>query len=146
MYNEALSKRFWQKVDKNGPAECWPWIAGRGGTNQEYGMFYVGKRHTTAHRVAYELLVGPVPDGLQLDHLCRNKICVNPSHLEPVTSKVNVLRGTGLTAINARKTHCSRGHFYDSGNTYVHQDKRYCRECGRIRHRIPSAKAYEGQT
>ena len=84
-----LADRFWEKVDKRGADECWPWQAGFG--TGGYGLFGVGSRSDgttrmkSAHRVAYELSVGPIPEGLQIDHLFRNLACVNPAHMEPVT-------------------------------------------------------------
>ena len=85
--------RFWAKVDVGHPLGCWTWIAGR--TSRGYGSFGQGgpKRRVYAHRYAYELLVGPIPDGLVIDHLCRNPSCVNPDHLEPVTHQENCRRG-----------------------------------------------------
>jgi hypothetical protein len=83
-----------------------------------------------AHRYGYELQVGSVPDGLTLDHLCRNRACVRASHLEPVTSKVNILRGEGLAAKNAAKTHCDNGHLFSEANTLRTSIQRVCRICG----------------
>src|SRR6266576_3456485 len=100
-------QRFWAKVDRRGSEECWPWQANRG---RGYGNVWIAGRMYRAHRVAYELLIGPIPEGLTLDHLCRNRGCVNPAHLEPVTSRENTLRGEGISANNARKTHCKHGH------------------------------------
>ena len=89
-----------------------------------------------AHRVSYEFFVGPIPDGMEVDHLCRNRACVNPEHFEIVTSAVNTLRGFGPTAENARRTHCKQGHTYDDLNTYFDKrGRRYCRECKRKEHR-----------
>lgn len=82
-----------------------------------------------AHRVAYEMLVGPIPEGKQLDHLCRQRTCWNPAHLEVVTGRENTLRGVGRTAVNAAKTHCSRGHELAGDNLYVHDGQRKCRAC-----------------
>jgi hypothetical protein len=117
--------RFWLKVDRREPGNCWPWrgtILPNG-----YGQFGVrGVRHLT-HRYAYELLNGPIPEGLTIDHLCRNPPCVNPAHLEPVTMLENLRRGFGVGALNAKKTHCPKGHAYD----YTNGRKRYCRECKR---------------
>lgn len=101
--------RFWAKVQQT--ESCWLWTAAR--DHRGYGEFRVElppARPAKAHRFAYETLVGPIPDGLELDHLCRNRACVNPDHLEPVTGRVNTLRGESPTAQNARKTHCVHGH------------------------------------
>jgi hypothetical protein len=122
-------ERFFAKVggpDDNG---CWPWLAAK---KWGYGCFALdgGRIQVRAHRYSYEVLVGPIPDGLTIDHLCRNRGCVNPSHLEPVTMGINVLRGEGPSAKNARATHCSRGHPYDEKNTYRRKDGgRDCRRC-----------------
>ena len=103
-----------------------------------YGQVSIGsrvdgtQRNVQAHRVTYEALVGPIPAGLNLDHLCRVTSCVNPAHAEPVTQRVNVLRGAGPTALNAQRTECYRGHPFDDENTYVGpRGNRACRECAR---------------
>lgn len=100
-----------------------------------------------AHRVAYEATVGPIPKGLQVDHLCRNRLCVNPSHLEAVTPAENKRRGFSPPAINARKTHCIHGHELAGANVYYRKDRpgrRQCRECERIRKRkgVANASSY----
>jgi len=85
-----------------------------------------------AHVASYELLVGPVPGGRQLDHLCRNKMCINPDHLEPVTPRENVLRGETIVAANVQKTHCHQGHPLSGANLYVaaaDPSRRHCRAC-----------------
>jgi hypothetical protein len=133
--------RFWRKVNKEGPVPverpelgpCWLWCGGiqRGG----YGK--VDKPTRLAHRVAYELLVGPIPEGLQLDHLCRVRSCVNVLHLEPVTARENQLRGKSVSGINAAKTECANNHPLSGENLYIYPDghKRACRECIRQRTR-----------
>lgn len=123
-------KRFWDRVNKT--KTCWLWTGGlkSGG----YGSFYSDGRSHAAHRFAYELEVGPIPEGLTLDHLCRVRTCVNPLHLEPVTRKVNTLRGIGPTALHKRKTRCPEGHEYDETNTRIRPNGgRDCRECHRTR-------------
>lgn len=119
--------RFWSKVIKT--ATCWEWS---GALNPGgYGRFTQGRTSVAAHRYAYEHMVGPIPDGLDLDHLCRNRRCVRPDHMEPVTNQVNVLRGEAPTAENARKTHCPSGHEYSPENTRLYRGYRYCKTCQR---------------
>lgn len=123
-------RRFWSKVNKT--ETCWLWTGGRGGHG--YGSFETrenGKRRTWgAHRWLYERVVGPVPDGLELDHLCRVRHCVRPDHLEAVTSRENVLRGVAPSAVNARRTHCIHGHQFTADNIYVAKGRwRQCRTC-----------------
>lgn len=101
--------RFWNRVNKTDG--CWLWIgSARGSQGLLYGELRVNGRTTAAHRFAYESFVGPIPAGLTIDHLCRETLCVNPKHLEAVSMKVNILRGTSPTAKNAAKTLCKRGH------------------------------------
>lgn len=122
--------RFWSKVMVAG--DCWLWT-GRT-SDKGYGRFWVPPRELMAHRVAYELEVGPIPEGLTLDHLCRVRNCVNPAHLEPVTAGENVLRGEGPTARHARQTHCKHGHEFTEENTLIEpHGARSCRACSRRR-------------
>ena len=128
--NPKAAERFWAKVDLSAPGGCWVWTAGK--TSRGYGSFKLAARQVPAHRVAYESLVGPVPPGRELDHLCRVRACVNPAHMEPVTHRENVLRGAGLAALHATKTKCPEGHPYDEANTYVNPNGgRECRSCRR---------------
>jgi hypothetical protein len=141
---ERDARRFWGKVSKDGPehpelGHCWTWQASQMASG--YSQFHVkltsGRwSSTVAHRIAYELAVGPIPGEMVLDHLCRNRACVNPAHLELVTDLVNILRGNGWSGRNARKTHCPRGHEYNEKNTYLgKRQMRQCRACDAEKHR-----------
>ena len=121
---------FWSHVIPTG--FCWLWEGGEGGEGEGYGRARVNGSMRAAHRVAYEALVGAIPDGMQLDHLCRIHLCVNPDHLEPVTPQENTLRGFGPAGINARKTHCIHGHEFTPENTYIKGGWRICRECKHV--------------
>lgn len=132
--------RFWKHVEKT--PSCWLWTGPKWAG--DYGNFAIGSRTTgvrrvSAHRYAYELVHGPVPSELHVDHLCRVHNCVRPDHLEPVTPQENVLRGVAPAAVNAQKTHCPQGHPYDAENTrwYIRPGRsrpsRYCRKCEEIR-------------
>lgn len=135
--------RFWPKVDKDAPNGCWEWTAYR--LPKGYGQFTDGLgRQIRAHRFAYELLVGPIPEGLVIDHLCRNRACVNPAHLEPVTNHENILRGT---RVGTRATHCRNGHERTPENTRLKVDGSVtCRVCQRTWHRRRSAERRSSQT
>lgn len=107
---------------------CWRWrnCVDKGG----YGKV----ASKLAHRISYEAFIGPIPEGLTIDHLCRNRRCVNPAHMEPVTNKVNVLRGISPSAKHAAKTHCVYGHELLGDNIYVDpKGRRVCRKCSRKR-------------
>lgn len=133
-FDSRLPARFWNKVSPEPMSGCWLWIGplNSGG----YSEYRVGTYQVyRGHRISYAALVGSIPDGLQLDHVCRTRSCVNPGHLEPVTRHENQLRGSmGLT------THCKRGHEFSPENTYVRKwpdgsRTRMCRQCNKIRHR-----------
>lgn len=118
---------------------CWVWQWSR--TTKGYGSIRSEGVKRQAHSVYYERLVGPIPEGLQLDHLCRNPACVNPDHLEPVTSRENTLRGISPPAVNAAKTHCIRGHPFDEDNTRIAANGgRICRICDRAEKRRGRAR------
>lgn len=130
----VLLDRFMSKVVWNGDeAECWDWQAAK--TASGYGKFSTSHDSwALAHRVSHEMFEGEIPAGLTIDHLCRNRGCVNPAHLEAVTIGENVLRGTAPAALHAKKTHCPAGHPYDEANTYrARNGQRVCRACGRAR-------------
>ena len=133
-----IIERFLAKVEKT--ESCWRWTGGC--SSNGYGSFQLPRNGTrqqqkvSAHRFSYEHIKGRVPEGLTLDHLCRNRWCVNPAHLEAVTSRVNTLRSDNLAALNARKTHCANGHEFSKENTRFRRGgARTCRECQRTQHR-----------
>lgn len=128
-----IEERFWPHVDFNGPVPqshpelgpCWLWTAGCSDTG--YGTLWTGDGHVNVHSFAYALLVGPMPKGLQIDHLCRVRRCLHPWHLEAVTPRVNVLRGESVAAIHARKTIAKCGHEFDYNEPG--SMSRRCRQC-----------------
>lgn len=144
-----LPVRFRSKVAVR-ESGCWEWIGRR---NQGgYGRFYIGtgtndQRYASAHRWSYERVVGEIPDGLDLDHLCRNRSCVNPAHLEPVTRQENIRRGVGpqlLGKLNGDKRQCVNGHEFTVDNTRIRRGGgRACRQCERGRRAARSAEQVE---
>jgi hypothetical protein len=130
----SVADRFWAKVDRGNAEGCWDWTGAF--SSNGYGHYFVGREHgqsksVRAHRFAYELSVGDIPEDLVIDHLCRNRGCVNPAHLEPVTTRENIVRGEGFAAEQARRTHCVRGgHPLSGPNLYVNpRGERECRTC-----------------
>lgn len=117
--------KFWAKVNRGIDDQCWLWAAAK---RDGYGIVRISGRLRNAHRVSYEWLIGPIPEGLELDHLCRVRACVNPAHLEPVTREENLARSP---TINANKTHCIHGHEFTAENTYrtPSTNQRMCRIC-----------------
>lgn len=130
-----LPDRFWAKVEVVAEASTYPgpcWIWNKAISTAGYATYWYQDSTMSGHVVSYTCLVEKVPAGLQLDHLCRIRSCVNPDHLEPVTGRVNTLRGETLPATNAAKTHCLRGHEFTSENTRMARDgRRICRACPR---------------
>lgn len=139
-----IEERFWSKVDRREPDDCWPWTGSH--VSGGYGNFWDGAKVVYAHRWAYQHFVGPIPEGLDIDHLCHNadtgcaggwacphRPCVNfLTHLEPASRSLNLARGQAgrwLAAVQAAKTHCPQGHPYDEANTYWWGKHRHCRTC-----------------
>lgn len=131
-------ERMYQPVPFSG---CWLWIGGL--SSDGYGSFSVQRRHIKAHKFAYLERFGEVPAGLELDHLCRIRCCVNPDHLEPVTHRENVARGNSVSALNASKTHCPRGHSYSIATRGIM--RRVCLICEREANRRCYARRFQRQ-
>src|SRR5690242_9088754 len=112
---------FLRKIELRG--DCWFWIGATTGKSN-YGIFWDGKRRRLSHRWVWEYCVGEIPADREIDHLCRNRLCVRPSHLELVTHRENVLRADSPNARNAKKTHCIRGHALTPDNLYANSDSR----------------------
>ena len=135
----TVDERFWDKVDKTDPDGCWRWLGFL--SSKGYGAFSERRVTTPAHRWAYERVVGPIPAGLQVDHLCRKPSCVNPDHLEPVTNRENLRRSMAVrTSVNAAKTHCKNGHEFTPENTSWTRrrdgrKRRHCLACKRLWYR-----------
>lgn len=121
--------RFWKSIERQ-PSGCWKWT---GRTVAGYGRLFINGKDILAHRLIMEWVKGPIPEGLVIDHVCRNTLCVNPDpqHLEIVTQHENIMRGIGVAAQHAKSNHCPRGHEYDASFVWKGQTARYCRQCKR---------------
>jgi hypothetical protein len=131
-YSKTTEARFWASVKKM-PNGCWEW---QGYVDPAgYGQIFLGKNiphisvNEFVHRYAYELLKGPIPEGLTIDHLCRNRRCVCPDHLEAVTFHENLFRGDNIAVVYSRRTHCKHGHEYTPENTRIYREHRRCKKC-----------------
>ncbi len=137
-FDEATQDFFWERVVVSGPihptlGKCWTWLGAKIGDG--YGLTLLpGGKYGRAHRFAYTFLVRRVGEDEVIDHLCRNKSCVNPAHLEPVSNRVNILRGESPSATQARRTHCVRGHPLSGVNLVVYYGSvRQCLVCKKLR-------------
>lgn len=149
--SRSLSARLWQRTQRLGPEDCWLWTGAK--TTEGYGSMVFKNKGQYPHRVAYEMLVGPIPPGMTLDHYRLNpgprrapcsRACLNPAHLEPATSRENALRGNGRSAENARKSLCPRGHPYDgTGRRGDGRIVRHCKRCRNARARAARRPANE---
>ncbi len=130
---KPIIDRFMDKIMPEPMSGCWLWIGARVGKN--YGAFSFNGRHGYAHRFSYITFVGAIPDGYEIDHLCKNTCCSNPKHLEAVTHSVNLARSTileGAKRYYASITHCPQGHPYSLENTSIFYGKRHCKECRKV--------------
>lgn len=136
---QGLDERLWPYIQCNIITRCWDWVGKR--DQHGYGWIGIAGRTLGVYRVVYELLIGPIPEGLEPDHLCRNHACCNPDHLEPVTHRANLLRGVGPPALHALKTCCPQGHLYTGHNI---RGERICHACinERERERLASDPPY----
>ena len=125
MPRRTVEERLLHRSERRGECRVWLGYCDEKG----YGRILVDRKSRPVHRVAYETWRGPIPEGLVIDHLCRNRSCLEPSHLEPVTNRENILRGKAQAAINARKTHCVNGHELSPENVYPGRGSRDCRKC-----------------
>lgn len=128
-----LIERFMRRISVDKKTGCWIWTASKITTRRPYGRFHINSRPVLAHRWGYEYFKGPIPEGLEIDHLCNQASCVNPEHLKAVTGRENNRRSNSPSALNAKKTHCKYGHEFTAENTYFRNRGSYmgreCREC-----------------
>lgn len=145
----SLYDRFIEKVEMVTESGCWIWVGccdsnGYGNLSKGVKVVEGYRKNYYAHRVAYELYKGSIPEGLDIDHLCRVRCCVNPDHLEAVCRKENVMRGNSPSNFNSIKMHCIRGHRLEGDNLFFDCDGyRQCRTCSRMRKRLEKRRRLE---
>lgn len=134
----TLIERFTEKIAEpsDNHNDCWEWNGSK--TGNGYGQIWLNRKNTAAHRLSHELFIGPIPEGHAVDHLCRNRLCVRPDHLQALSHREN------WSQWNLGKTHCRHGHPYNEENTYRHRGERQCRICLRDATRRYQAKRKEG--
>lgn len=137
---DQVIARIEEKIERVPESGCWIWMGATTG-DEGYSRLYLGPTHFRVHKLLYELTYGLVPEGLVLDHLCRVRLCVNPSHLEAVTDRVNILRGMAPGVLRMNAETCASGHRWDDDNTRWYGRQRVCRSCERDR----SARRRNGQ-
>lgn len=135
MYTKTYEQKvetFWKHVDRSGGDNaCWPWTSWM--NSKGYGKFKLCGWHSSAHRIAYAVTHGEIPEGYDIDHICNNRACCNPSHLQAISHRENVLRSENTIAgRQSRQTHCKRGHPLSGDNLLMEGNKRFCRECKRL--------------
>lgn len=146
----AKIRRLWSSIAVGLPTECWEWNGSFGSPRKDgYATTKWRGKTTTLHRLLWEVVHGDIElSNMHVDHLCRNRRCLNPRHLELVTREENIRRGTCWSAINARKTHCPKGHPYEGDNLIISRRSdgtpfRLCRACNIVAHRELRARKRE---
>jgi hypothetical protein len=135
---DLFPERITSKIEVDPITGCWNWTAT---LDRGYGIVGFGRKLFRMHRVAYERAIGPIPPKYQIDHLCWNRRCCNPDHLEAVTARENNMRSNSIASIAAKKTHCPKGHPYSGENLYTTPSgDRRCRECARVRRASDAAR------
>lgn len=136
---ENTERRLLEKIEKQKDSDCWLFTGSK--LPSGYGILWNGERPTGAHRISFLLYNGEIPAGTEIDHICNNRACVNPSHLQAISHKENILKSSSLMGVNSRKTHCKRGHPLDGENLHLTPlGSRQCKECMRMHARNAKAR------